>query len=113
MSELIEKLKIAQAVECSRPEKNAQSLEECINRNYVHVLFTKTNTEIGFSLLKDESNIEADFTNHQGVVSLVGVLTLDYHKVKCIAEIDIATCEGSAQLESLTEENYANLATSV
>jgi hypothetical protein len=110
MKELLDKLIEKQTVETSRPSKSAGALKECIDRDYVHILFKKTDTELGIRLKRDECNFEsADFTAGRGHVHIVGGLTLDYNKVKCIADIDISTCEGLANLEPVTDEEYIKL----
>ena len=41
---------------------------------------------------------KADFENGYGTVHIEGGLTLDYVKVKCRADIDLATLEGTGCL---------------
>ena len=84
-----------------RPEKTAKSFKEAIDRNYVHVKFTQTRggAELGFQLDRDSSDFRsADFDAGKGIIHLEGNLTLDYVKVKCIAEIDLATLAGTGRL---------------
>jgi hypothetical protein len=40
----------------------------------------------------------ADFGNQTGTVHLEGDLTLDYVKVRCIADIDLQTLNGKGRL---------------
>jgi hypothetical protein len=50
MNELVERLTKPQPVETARPEKTAKALKECVDRDYVHVMFKKTgnsNEDIG------------------------------------------------------------------
>jgi hypothetical protein len=42
---------------------------------------------------------KADFENGIGMVHIEGGLTLDYVKVRCIADIDLKTFEGTGRLE--------------
>ena len=42
---------------------------------------------------------QADFGNVEGAAHLVGNLTLNYVKVKCIADIDLQTLSGKGHLE--------------
>ena len=82
---------------CLRPERTLTVLQECINRGYVHIKFTDTKggTELGVRLNRDASDFsQADFENHAGRVQLVGSLTLNYVKIKCIADIDLASLAG-------------------
>jgi len=85
-----------------RPEKTAQALKESIDRGYVHIKFTNTQggTELGVRLDKSASDFgAADFSGQRGSVRLVGGLTLDYVKVRCIADIDLSTLAGKGRLE--------------
>jgi len=87
-----------------RPEKTVKLFKEAIDRNYVHVKFTKTRggTELGVRLDRDACDFsKADFENATGTVHVVGGLTLDYVKVRCIADIDLATLEGTGHLEKV------------
>ena len=91
------------AVEASlRPEKTVKALQECIDRSYVHIKFTETRggTELGIKLDHEASDFSiADFDNQTGSVHLAGDLTLDYVKVRCIADIDLKTLAGKGRLE--------------
>jgi len=87
-----------------RPEPTAKALKEAIDNGYVHIKFTETQggTELGFKLDKEASNLSgANFEAGAGKVRLVGGLTLDYTKVRCIAEIDLGTLEGQGHLEKV------------
>lgn len=84
-----------------RPEKTVKFFKEAIDRNYVHIKFTQTRggTELGFRLDKDSSDFSsADFEGGKGTVHVEGDLTLDYVKVKCIADVDLATLAGTGRL---------------
>jgi uncharacterized protein YbdZ (MbtH family) len=85
-----------------RAEKSAKAFKECIDRGYVHIKFTNTRggTELGVRLDREATDLSnADFDNDNGVVHLVGGLTLNYVNVKCIADIDLQTLEGRGHLE--------------
>jgi uncharacterized protein YbdZ (MbtH family) len=85
-----------------RPEKNVKLFKEAIDRNYVHIKFTKTRggTELGVRLDREACDFnQANFNEASGAVHVEGNLTLDYVKVKCIADIDLATLEGKGHLE--------------
>ncbi|GAB1540310.1 hypothetical protein NUACC21_29790 [Scytonema sp. NUACC21] len=104
MNELVQRLSQGEhPVEASlRPKKTATALKECIDRGYVHIKFTNTKggTDLGVRLHPEASNFnEADFENQKGQVHIVGDLTLNYVKVRCIADIDLATLEGQGHLE--------------
>lgn len=79
-------------------------LKEAIDRNYVHVLFPETRggTELGFTLDEASSNLSgADWEKGEGTVRLVGKLKLDGVPVRCVADIDVNTVEGTGRLEIL------------
>src|SRR5690606_22643854 len=73
------------------PERTVQALKEEIERGYVHIKFTETKggTELGVRLDPAACDLSrADFEHQTGTVHLEGGLTLDYVKVRCIADID-------------------------
>ncbi len=92
----------AHAVEVKlRPEKTLNLFKAAIDRNYVHIRFTQTRggTELGFRLDRDNSDFSnADFDKGTGTAHLEGSLTLDYVKVRCIADVDLTTLTGSGHL---------------
>jgi len=107
INELVERLMVSQEVEFSRPEKTSKALIECIKKKYVHVLFKKTGTELGFKLNPKYCNYtDADFENLTGKVVLVGALTLNYDKVTCNAVINLDNCEGTGFLKLVDDEEY-------
>ncbi len=104
MNELVQRLSTGKhPVEASlRPDKTASALKECIDRGYVNIRFTNTRggTDLGVRLDPEASNFnEANFEHQTGKVHLVGNLTLNYVKVRCIAGIDLRTLEGKGRLE--------------
>ncbi len=107
LNELVERLTKDHPVETARPEKTAKALKECIDRDYVHVMFKKTGTEVGIQLDRRDCNFtKADFENARGTVHLVGGLILNYDKVRCVADIDLESCEGTGHLEPVSDEEY-------
>jgi hypothetical protein len=107
LNELVERLTKEHNVETARPEKTAEALKECIDRDYVHVMFVKTGTELGVQLYRPDCNfVKADFENAKGHVHLEGGLILNYDKVRCVADIDLSTCEGTGHLVPVSDEEY-------
>jgi len=89
-----------------RPEKTAKIFKEAIDREYVHVKFTDTRgkTELGIRLDTEASNFSsADFEKEKGTVHVEGNLTLNYVKVRCIADIDLETLTGQGYIEIIEE----------
>jgi len=91
-------------VVAQRPEPTIKALKEAIDNGYVRVKFTETKggTELGFKVDKEASDLNAaNFDEGTGTVRVVGGLTLDHVKVRCVAEIDLKTLEGQGHLEKL------------
>ena len=108
MDELVQRLSTGDhPVEASlRPAKTVQAFKECIERGYVHIKFPNTQggTELGVRLDQEATDLsQADFDNHIGYVHLVGGLTLNYVKVRSIADIDLTTLTGKGHLEPVEE----------
>lgn len=85
-----------------RPEKSVAAFQESINRNFVHILFPQTRggTELGIRLDLNASDLsQADFQAEAGTAHLVGGVTLNGIKVKCLADIELATLTGQGRLE--------------
>ena len=102
MSQLVRKLSEgSHPVEVTlQPEKTLQALRDRIERGFIHIRFTSTQggTEIGIRLDKEACKLDADFDRGIGHIQLVGSLTLDYEKVKCFADINLATFAGNGYL---------------
>jgi hypothetical protein len=108
MNDLVERLSNGRhAVEASlRPERSVKALKECLDRGWVHVRFTGTRggTELGFPVDAALTQLaDADLEQERGRVKLVGALTLDYVKVRCVAELDLPSLEGQGWLERVLE----------
>lgn len=104
MDELVEMLASGtHSVIASRVDGSVEKLQESIARGYVLIKFTDTRggTELGVRL-DDATNLgAANFAQAAGTVHLEGTLTLNYVKVRCIADIDLATMEGSGYLQKV------------
>jgi uncharacterized protein YbdZ (MbtH family) len=87
-----------------RPERSAKALKGRIEMGYVHIRFTETKggTELGVRVNPDTLELnQADFEKQVGQVHLEGDLTLDYVKVRCIANLDLGTLRGEGYLVRL------------
>jgi uncharacterized protein YbdZ (MbtH family) len=84
-----------------RSGKTARRLKERIDLGYVHIKFTETRggTELGVRLDRDALDLSrADFENQVGTLRLEGELSLNYVKVRCVADIDLRTLKGEGHL---------------
>lgn len=89
-----------------RPHRTVNALKEGMDRGYVHIRFTDTRggTELGFSVDRGRTDVsEADFNGETGRLTLVGELTLDYVRVRCVARIELPSLRGEGWLERPTE----------
>ncbi len=101
---LIERLKLPQTIETVRPEKTAKALKECIGRDYVHVTFKSTGTEVSVQLDRRYCIFSnGNFETARGKVRLVGDTKLNSVNLRCVVDIDLATCEGIGYLEKVAD----------
>ena len=90
-----------------RPEKTAEAFKAAIDRGYVHIKFTETKggTELGVRLDTQASDwTQANFSQATGSVHVEGTLTLNYVKVRCVADINLKTLTGTGHLVILEKE---------
>ena len=90
-----------------RPERTATAFKGAIDRGYVHIKFTDTRggTELGVRLDREASDFShAEFESATGAVHVEGTLTLNYVKVRCIADVDLQTLSGKGHLERVSAE---------
>jgi uncharacterized protein YbdZ (MbtH family) len=103
INELVQRLTKPQTIKYSGSDVPG-ALKEAIERGYVQIMFVESRggTELGVLLERDRCDFKAaDFQARQGVARVVGTLTLNYERVRCHAEIDLATGEGRGHLEHL------------
>lgn len=80
-----------------------QRIEEI---GYVFIKFTTTRggTDLGMHVDKTATDLSrADFAQGTGSVHVEGNLTLNYVKVRCVADIDLASLAGTGHLLILEE----------
>lgn len=86
--------------------KELDRVEERIKDGFVFVKFTQTKggTELGINLIQDECDFsDGDFKTGTGKLHAVGTCELNYCKVKCVADVDLATREGLGHLELIDD----------
>jgi hypothetical protein len=108
MNDLVQRLSERRhPVEVSlRPERTLNLFKECLDRGYVHVKFTETRggTELGFEVDRERSNLSnADLEQGTGQLVLCGELSLDFVRVRCVANIELPDMRGQGWLEPLPE----------
>jgi hypothetical protein len=86
------------------------SLEESRKRvedmGYVFLKFTNTRggTDLGVRVDKSATDLsQASFDQATGIAHVEGTLTLNYVKVRCVADIDLETLNGTGHLVVLEE----------
>ncbi|MEJ2443302.1 MAG: hypothetical protein P8Y42_07545 [Exilibacterium sp.] len=108
MNELVEFLTAPQRVINGSNSKGVQDFKDQIDRGYVFVKFTETKggTDLGVRMDPERSDItNADFEAATGSVHIEGELTLNYEKVRCIADINLENLEGEGYLQPLEDES--------
>jgi hypothetical protein len=106
MDELVQRLSEGDHPVVARRADSAEELKQSIDRGYVLITFTDTRggTELGVRLDETTTDLSgADFSQATGTVHLVGNLTLNYVKVRCVADVELATLEGKGHLEILED----------
>jgi hypothetical protein len=104
MDELVQRLAAGDHPLVTQRYKSAEELKQAIDRGYVLIKFTDTQggTELGSRLDTTLTSLSgADFGQATGTAHLVGHLTLNYVKVRCVADVDVASLEGKGHLEIL------------
>ena len=102
MDELVQRLSEGDHPIVASRAESVEELQRSIDRGYVLIKFTDTRggTELGLRLDETATDLSsADFEQSTGTVHLVGNLTLNYVKVRCIADVELATLEGKGHLE--------------
>jgi hypothetical protein len=103
MDELVKRLTKRQPIEADGGVKGTvDGFKESIDLGYVHIKFTETKggTNLGVRLVKELCDYsKADFAAKKGIVKVGGELTLNYEKVRCLAEVNLATLHGEGWLE--------------
>jgi hypothetical protein len=102
MNELTERLTVEQPVIMGGSDPSVEELRERTGEmGYVLVKFTQTRggTELGFPLDRDATDLSgANFDEGTGTVHVEGHLILNDDPVRCIADIDLATLNGTGRL---------------
>ena len=102
MNELTDRLTVEQPVIMGGSTPTVEELRERTGEmGYVLVKFTQTRggTELGFPLDRAATDLSAaNFDQGTGTVHVEGLLILNDDPVRCIADIDLATLDGTGRL---------------
>lgn len=105
MDSLVEKLsKGKHHIIFDQRTKDIKEVKERLENGFVFVTFTQTagGTELGINVDNKLTDIKnADFIKGKGSLHLEGTCTLNYHKVQCIADVNLETREGRGYLKIL------------
>jgi len=89
-----------------RPEATTERLKECLRRGYVHLKFTDTRggTELGVALEPEFCRWSEDALDAgRGTIRLEGGLTLNFVRVRCMADIHLEDLRGEGCLSPVSE----------
>jgi len=108
MNELVQRLSVGRhAVTVGGSQRSLAELRKRIEEiGYVFIKFTDTRggTDLGVRVDKSATDLSnADFDNASGVIHVEGTLTLNYAKVRCVADIDLINLNGDGYLVVLEE----------
>lgn len=108
MNDLVQRLSQGDhPITAGGPQPSREELRQRIEEmGYVFIKFTDTRggTDLGVRLDKTKTDVsQANFQQGTGTVHLEGTLTLNYVKVRCIADLDLASLQGTGHLVVLEE----------
>jgi Core binding factor beta subunit len=107
MDELTQRLSSDQPVAVGGPKPTLEELRTRLEEiGTVFVKFTETRggTDLGIRLDRTASDLSgADFDQASGTVHIEGTLILNDDPVRCIADIDLATLNGTGRLVVVQE----------
>jgi hypothetical protein len=107
MDDLTKRLAVEQKVVVGGPKPTLDELHrrlEDIGTVFVKFSETRGGTDLGIRLDRAASDLStADFEQGTGTVHVEGTLVLNDDPVRCIADIDLATLEGTGRLVVVEE----------
>jgi hypothetical protein len=108
MNELVQRLSEGDhPVTVGGPQPSLQELQKrATDMGYVCIKFTDTRggTDLGVRVDKEATDLsQANFEQGTGTAHIEGTLTLNYVKVRCVADINLATLDGIGHLVILEE----------
>ncbi len=107
MDELVQRLSAGDhPVVLGRSGATALDIQADLEREYIALKFTDTRGGTGVGVRVDPTATDtsgADFAAGSGPLHLEGTLTLNYVRVRAVADVDLATLQGSGHLEVIEE----------
>ncbi len=108
MDELVQRLsKGKHPVTVGGPKPSLEEFQQRVeDMGYVFIKFidTRGGTDLGVRVDKSTTNLDqAYFEQRTGVAHVEGTLTLNYVKVRCVADVDLETLNGTGHLVVLEE----------
>lgn len=111
MDELTQRLSTDQPVSAGGPDPSAADLRKRLeDLGIVFVKFTETRggTDLGIRVDREACDVSAaDFDQERGTVHVEGTLFLNDDPVRCIADIDLETLNGTGRLVVVGEAEVA------
>ena len=111
MDELTQRLSIDQPVTAGGPNPSVEDLRwrlEELDTAFVKFTETRGGTDLGVRLDRAACDLAAaDFDQGSGSVHVEGTLFLNDDPVRCIADIDLATLNGTGRLVVIDESEVA------
>jgi len=108
MNELVQRLSEGDhPVTVGGPQPSLDEFKKRVEEmGYVFIKFTATQggTDLGVRVDKDATDLsKANFDQATGTAHVEGTLTLNYVRVRCVADIDLATMDGKGHLVIIEE----------
>jgi hypothetical protein len=107
MNELVQRLSQGDhSITVGGPHPSLEEFQKRLNEiGYVFIKFTNTQggTDLGVRVDKSATGLGQPGAERNGIIHIEGTLTLNYVKVRCIADIDPATLKGTGHLVVLEE----------
>jgi hypothetical protein len=108
MDELVQRLSTGDhPVTVGGPKPSLEEFQKRVGEmGYVFIKFTGTRggTDLGVRVDKSATDLSrSNFEQSSGIAHVEGTLTLNYVKVRCVADIDLETLNGTGHLVALEE----------